>query len=169
MVYSIPCTLYPAVYIGQTSRTLRTRIKEHKAAVKCARTEVSAVAEHVWQKKHQLDFQRTCVLTPNLHQYCFLESWHIQKQHLLASLECSPRPIFQLTLQLAIISFISSLLTPFSLCLRYARYARTCGITPYACHSILKWQHSLLCSGWNRKASTHIIMRNRLEQLERLV
>ena len=39
-VYSIPCTTRPAVYIGQTSRTLNTRINEHKAAVKHARTEV---------------------------------------------------------------------------------------------------------------------------------
>ena len=83
VVYSIPCTTCPAVYIGQTSRTLNTRINEHKAAVKHARTEVSAVAEHVWQEKHQMDFQKTCILAhePNLHQHCFLESWHIQKQH----------------------------------------------------------------------------------------
>ena len=83
VVYSIPCTTCPAVYIGQTSRTFNTRINEHKAAVKHARTEVSAVAEHVWQEKHQMDFQKTCILAhePNLHQRCFLESWHIQKQH----------------------------------------------------------------------------------------
>ena len=83
VVYSIPCTTCPAVYIGQTSRTLNTGINEHKTAVKHARTEVSAVAEHDWQEKHQMDFQKTCILAhePNLHQRRFLESWHIQKQH----------------------------------------------------------------------------------------
>ena len=37
------------VYVGQTSRLLETRLSEHKAAVKHARTDVSAVAEHVWK------------------------------------------------------------------------------------------------------------------------
>ena len=76
-VYSIPCTTRPAVYIGQTSRTLNTRINEHKAAVKHARTEVSAVAEHVWQEKHQMDFQKTCILAhePNLHTNA--ASWNL--------------------------------------------------------------------------------------------
>ena len=50
--------------------------------MKYAITPVSAVTEHVWQKKHQLEFQLHGFLTqePNLHQCCFLESWHIQKQ-----------------------------------------------------------------------------------------
>ena len=31
-------------------------LKEHKAAVKFAKTEVSAVAERVWKNNHQIDF-----------------------------------------------------------------------------------------------------------------
>ena len=82
VVYSIPCTTCPAVYIGQTSRCLETRLKEHKTAVKYARTEISAVAEHIWVKQHQMDFQQTSILAQesNLHQRCSLESWYIQKQ-----------------------------------------------------------------------------------------
>ena len=34
-----------------------SRIDEHKAAVKHARTEESAVAEDVWVSKYQVDFQ----------------------------------------------------------------------------------------------------------------
>ena len=79
VVYSIPCTNYSALYIGQTSRSL---IKEHKAAVKHARIENSAVAEHVWQKNHLIDFNHVSILAQeqNDHRRCSLESWYIQKQ-----------------------------------------------------------------------------------------
>ena len=82
VVYSIPCTVCSAVYIGQTSRSLETRMKEHKAAVKHAKIENSAVAEHVWQKNHQIDFNNVSILVQerNDHKHCSLESWHIQKQ-----------------------------------------------------------------------------------------
>ena len=81
VVYRIPCRDCPQVYIGQTSRLLKTRINEHKAAVKHARTEESAVDEHVWVSKHQVDFQAATVLEEetNLHQRLALESWHIKK------------------------------------------------------------------------------------------
>ena len=50
VVYSIPCSTCNEVYIGQTGWRLETRLKEHKVAVKFAKTEISAVAEHVWLK-----------------------------------------------------------------------------------------------------------------------
>ena len=83
VIYSIPCSACPKVYIGQTGRLLGTRLKEHRAAVKYAKTDVSAVSEHVWEKHHQMDFQSTKILARenNLHRRCLLESWFIQKQH----------------------------------------------------------------------------------------
>ena len=55
VVYCIPCAMCPAVYVGQTSRPLEARLKERRDAVKYAKTEVSAVAEHIWQDNHQVD------------------------------------------------------------------------------------------------------------------
>ena len=81
VVYSIPCTTCSATYIGQTGRLLSTRLDEHKAAVRLAKCDTSAVAEHIWKHQHRMDFQSTSVLVQerNLHQRCSLESWHIRK------------------------------------------------------------------------------------------
>lgn len=48
VVYKIGCSCGD-VYIGETSRSMSTRIKEHKAACRLANFERSAVAEHAWQ------------------------------------------------------------------------------------------------------------------------
>ena len=74
VVYCIPCTKCQEVYIRQTSRSL----EEHKAAVRYAKTEASTVAEHVWERGHQMDF--VLAQQPNSHQRCMLESWFIQRQ-----------------------------------------------------------------------------------------
>ena len=68
------------MYVGQTSRSLETRLKEHKAAVSHAKTEVLAVAEHVWKENHQMDFQQASILAQEMDtcQRCLLESWFIQ-------------------------------------------------------------------------------------------
>ena len=81
VVYCIPCDTCHRVYIGQTSRLLKTRIDEHKRAVKFARIEESAVAEHIWVSKHQINFQSVAVLAHerNLHLRLMLESWYIRK------------------------------------------------------------------------------------------
>ena len=80
VVYSIPCTTCTSVYIGQTGRLLEKRISEHRAAVKYAKCDVSAVAEHVWEKNHQMDFDGVSVLAQEQNQLrrCFMESWFIQ-------------------------------------------------------------------------------------------
>ena len=79
VVYYIPCSECSEVYIGQTERPLATRLKEHKAAVKFTKTDVSAVAEHIWHRQHQMDFQSATILAQDhdMHRRCFLESWHI--------------------------------------------------------------------------------------------
>ena len=46
VVYSIPCTDCPKVYIGQTGRCLKLRLKEHHRALKNGDVAASAVAEH---------------------------------------------------------------------------------------------------------------------------
>ena len=79
-MYSIPYRKCHAVYIGQIGRLLETRIREHKAAVKYAKCDVSAVADHVWNKHHEMDFPQVSILAQeqNQQQRCFLESWFIQ-------------------------------------------------------------------------------------------
>ena len=65
VVYNIPCFSCPRSYIGQTARLLDTRVREHKAAVKKGETATSAVAEHVWEEHHQMDFSNVTVLASN--------------------------------------------------------------------------------------------------------
>ena len=54
MIYKISCDCGDH-YIGETKRTLGTRVKEHLTACKYARFERSAVAEHAWQDGHRID------------------------------------------------------------------------------------------------------------------
>ena len=49
-------------YIGETSRPLTTRVKEHKADCKHARFERSAIAEHAWQDGHSIDWENVQVV-----------------------------------------------------------------------------------------------------------
>ena len=67
------------------SRTLEARLKEHKVAAKHVRTSLSAVADHVWTERHQMDFSGTSVLAhePDTHKHCMLEAWFICKHNTL--------------------------------------------------------------------------------------
>ena len=55
-------------------------MKEHKAAVRHARTEVLAVAEHIWKENNQMDFQQASMLAQETYLRCLLESWFIQTE-----------------------------------------------------------------------------------------
>ena len=68
------------MYVGQTGRLLKTRVDEHKAAIKYGKSDVSAVAEHVWVDEHDVDFQSVSVLAwkPDLYRSLSLESWYIR-------------------------------------------------------------------------------------------
>ena len=45
------------MYVGQTGRSLECRLKEHKRGVKCGSVDASAIAEHVWNEGHQVDWE----------------------------------------------------------------------------------------------------------------
>ena len=83
VVYCVPCSNCCKVYVEQTSRTLKARIEEHKRAVKYARTDSSALAEHVWRLGHQVAFDTTSILAqePRLTQRLVLESWYIHPKN----------------------------------------------------------------------------------------
>ena len=76
VIYKIPCSVCPSVYIG---RLLETRVAEHKAAVKHAKCNESAVAECVWKEQHQMNFQGVSILSQEGYQQqrCFMEFWFI--------------------------------------------------------------------------------------------
>ena len=79
-VYSVPCKSCFAVYVGQTSRQLSTRLKEHKRAVRTADFNASVLGQHAWNQHHLIDWDEATVLTSesNFHRRT-LESWYIHK------------------------------------------------------------------------------------------
>ena len=56
VIYKISCDCGEH-YIGETKRTLDTRVKEHLTACKYVRFKRSAVAEHAWQDGHRIDWE----------------------------------------------------------------------------------------------------------------
>jgi hypothetical protein len=52
-IYQIPCTC-GKTYIGETWRTINTRIKEHKTYITHNRVNKSSLAEHAHKTKHQI-------------------------------------------------------------------------------------------------------------------
>ena len=62
IVYKITCHDCDRVYIGESGRTIRTRIKEHKAGARNGHPEVSAAAEHALLLDHQLAWDETAPL-----------------------------------------------------------------------------------------------------------
>ena len=47
VVYEIECETCDKMYIGETGRSIKKRVKEHRSQAKNGHTELSAVAEHV--------------------------------------------------------------------------------------------------------------------------
>ena len=61
VVYQIPCQC-GKVYVGETLRCLKTRVKEHRDACNNGYTEKSAIAEHQWDQQHQVKWEDIRVL-----------------------------------------------------------------------------------------------------------
>ncbi|XP_046400913.1 uncharacterized protein LOC124167151 [Ischnura elegans] len=60
-VYHIPCECGLA-YVGETSRTVEARIKEHKRHIRLCQPEKSALAEHSLDMAHSINFDGTKIL-----------------------------------------------------------------------------------------------------------
>jgi len=60
-VYEIPCEC-GRKYIGETCRTLQTRVREHKACVKKGETEKSRLADHAWSEQHHIQWDKARVI-----------------------------------------------------------------------------------------------------------
>ena len=61
-VYSIPCEC-KKVYIGQSGRSVRIRIKEHERHTRLMQTDKSAIAEHSFIHDHRMKLQETKLLS----------------------------------------------------------------------------------------------------------
>ena len=76
-VYMTPCQDCDNVYIGETSNTIKSRITEHKNAIKREDTR-SIPATHAMNNDHRIDWTKTTILdhaeTRQAHE--FKEAWH---------------------------------------------------------------------------------------------
>ena len=83
VVYRIPCGTCHKEYIGQTSRTLKHRLAEHRRALRSGEAALSAVAEHAMMKEdHTMKWDDAEVVNhaPRYRQRCALEAWHISSE-----------------------------------------------------------------------------------------
>ena len=62
VVYQIPCSGCPKVYIGQSGRTLKHWLSEHRRAIQNGEVAASALAEHTWSTGHHMDLSRAEVV-----------------------------------------------------------------------------------------------------------
>ena len=76
-IYKIPCSECDKVYIGQTGKQLKTRIHEHKLAVKRIDPK-SQIATHILETGHPFDFERAKSIAYCQHTYgrLFKEAWY---------------------------------------------------------------------------------------------
>ena len=61
-MYEISCGDCTATYIGETTRSVQVRKKEHERHTNSGRIEESAVAEHVWDSNHRINWNAVKVL-----------------------------------------------------------------------------------------------------------
>lgn len=73
-IYEIPCQNCPAVYIGQTRRKFKVRLREHKNAVDHERPNESSVAAHTIAQNHSIDWQQAKLLK-NVRKASHLNAW----------------------------------------------------------------------------------------------
>ena len=81
VVYQIPCSDCPKVYIGQSGRSLKHQLSEHRRALQDGDVAASALAEPTWSTGHHVDLSKAEVVDtqPFVTTQCLLESWHIQR------------------------------------------------------------------------------------------
>ncbi|XP_028418418.1 uncharacterized protein LOC114544426 [Dendronephthya gigantea] len=80
VIYQINCQNCEFVYIGQTERALRTRLKEHQRAI-IKQDKNSKLAQHATLHKHSIDLKNPKIIDKanNYRQRLFLEAWHSQR------------------------------------------------------------------------------------------
>ena len=89
VVHEVPCGECNHVYIGETGRTLRKRLTEHKAAVKKCDTK-NGIAVHIWNSEHQVEWESAKVkeVVPNLTHGRIAKALHIFQTPNTTNLDC---------------------------------------------------------------------------------
>ena len=79
LVYQVPCRDCSFVYIGQTKHDLKSRLAEHKRAIKNQRSDLSALCEHSITMDHIISWTEAEILKleTDYRKRLFFESWHI--------------------------------------------------------------------------------------------
>ena len=79
VIYKVPCSCGKA-YIGETTRRLETRLREHKDACRKQLTDKSAIAEHAWNSHCPIKWEEASVLdhARNSPDLMIKEAIHIQ-------------------------------------------------------------------------------------------
>ncbi|KFM63581.1 hypothetical protein X975_20790, partial [Stegodyphus mimosarum] len=82
-IHRIPCQC-GLIYISQTKRAIKFRVKEHEAYVTKKETRKSSVAQHCWFENHTFNFFEAKIIqkTSSIGEVDFLEAFHIQKKSL---------------------------------------------------------------------------------------
>ena len=88
-VYEVPCGGCDNVYISETGRTLKERVREHKYAVKTANMN-NGIAAHAWQAQHPVDWEAAKVRKheTNLWKRRVIEAIHIKSMPHTSNLDC---------------------------------------------------------------------------------
>ena len=82
LVYEVPCQNCAFVYIKQTKRYLKSRIKEHQRAIKFQWPEKSALCQHSMENDHLIDWSEVKISNVE-HVYSkrlFTQSWYINEK-----------------------------------------------------------------------------------------
>ena len=79
LVHQVPCFDCDFIYIGQTKRDLKSRLAEHKLAIRNQEPRKSALCEHSIQFDHLIDWNKSKVLKTEAHYSKRLtsEAWFI--------------------------------------------------------------------------------------------
>ena len=77
IVFKIKCKDCDCVYVSQTSRALKTRVKEHAKAT-ATLDENSLLAKHHMLHSHEIDLENVEIVdrSPTWRQRPILEAWH---------------------------------------------------------------------------------------------
>ena len=84
------------VYIGQTGNSLKTRIGQHRAALRLLQPAKSAVAEHSLDSDHAIDWSNAAIVATekNWRQRLFLEAWFSKTVNALNRVELQIPPSY---------------------------------------------------------------------------